>query len=126
MGLFSFIKNAGEKLFGKNEEEVQKEAAANLPDLNRKAADAIKAHIDAQNLGLEGLAVTYDGASGQVTLSGNAPSQEAAEKAGLTAGNVTGVGHVDNNLVAKPTNPCCHTLIKSMWVKNCAFLNKSC
>ena len=30
MGLFSFIKNAGEKLFGKNEEEVQKEAAANL------------------------------------------------------------------------------------------------
>ena len=100
MGLFSFIKNAGEKLFGKNEEEVQKEAAANLPDFNRKAADAIKAHIDAQNLGLEGLAVTYDGASGQVTLSGNAPSQEAAEKAGLTAGNVTGVGHVDNNLVA--------------------------
>ena len=100
MGLFSFIKNAGEKLFGKNEEEVQKEAAANLPDLNRKAADAIKAHIEAQNLGLEGLGVTYDGASGQVTLSGNAPSQEAAEKAGLTAGNVTGVAHVDNNLVA--------------------------
>ena len=100
MGLFSFIKNAGEKLFGKNEEEVQKEAAANLPDLNRKAADAIKAHIDAQNLGLEGLAVTYDGASGQVTLAGNAPSQEAAEKAGLAAGNVTGVAHVDNNLVA--------------------------
>ena len=88
MGLFSFIKNAGEKLFGKNEEEVQKEAAANLPDLNRKAADAIKAHVDAQNLGLEGLAVTYDGASGQVTLAGNAPSQEAAEKAGLAAGNV--------------------------------------
>ena len=49
MGLFSFIKNAGEKLFGKNEEEVQKEAAANLPDLNRKAADAIKAHVDAKN-----------------------------------------------------------------------------
>ena len=100
MGLFSFIKNAGEKLFGKNEEEVQKEAAANLPDLNRKAADAIKAHIDAQNLGLEGLAVTYDGASGQVTLAGNAPSQEAAEKAGLAAGNVTGVAHEKNNLVA--------------------------
>ena len=56
--------------------------------------------IDAQNLGLEGLGVTYDGASGQVTLTGNAPSQEAAEKAGLTAGNVTGVAHVDNNLVA--------------------------
>lgn len=32
MGLFSFIKNAGEKLFGKNEEEVQKEAAVESTD----------------------------------------------------------------------------------------------
>lgn len=100
MGLFSFIKNAGEKLFGKDEKEVQQEAAANLPELNRKAADAIRAHIEAQNLGLQGLVVEYDGASGRVTLSGNAPSQEAAEKAGLAAGNVTGVADVDNNLEA--------------------------
>ena len=105
MGLFSFIKNAGEKLFGKDEEEVQQEAAANLPELNRKAGDAIRAHVEAQGLGLQGLSVTFDGTTGLVTLSGNAPSQEAAEKAGLAAGNVTGVSSVDNNLVAPAEEP---------------------
>ena len=99
MGLFSFIKEAGEKLFGGK--EVQEAAASNAPnvaDLNAKAADAIKVYIEKQNLGLSGLAVTFDGASGKVTLGGQAPSQEAAEKAGLAAGNVSSVSDVDNNL----------------------------
>ena len=98
MGLFSFIKNAGEKLFGKDEKEVAAQAAANVDDLNTKAAAAIQTYIEKQNLGLTGLAVSFDGASGKVTLSGSAPSQEAAEKAVLAAGNVTGVSDVDNNL----------------------------
>ena len=98
MGLFSFIKNAGEKLFGKNEEEVAAAAAANVDDLNAKAAIAIKTYIETQNLGLGGLNVAFDGATGTVTLSGTAPSQEAAEKAVLAAGNVTGVSEVDNRL----------------------------
>ena len=42
--------------------------------------------------------MTFDGASGKVTLAGSAPSQEAAEKAGLAAGNVASVSGVDNNL----------------------------
>ena len=45
-----------------------------------------------------GLDVAFDGASGKVTLAGSAPSQEAAEKAGLAAGNVASVSGVDNNL----------------------------
>ena len=98
MGLFSFIKNAGEKLFGKDEKEVAAQAAANVDDLNTKAAAAIQTYIEKQNLGLTGLAVAFDGASGKVTLNGSAPSQEAAEKAVLAAGNVTGVSDVDNNL----------------------------
>ena len=44
------------------------------------------------------MSVSFDGASGKVTLNGSAPSQEAAEKAVLAAGNVTGVSGVDNNL----------------------------
>ncbi len=98
MGLFSFIKHAGEKLFGKNEEEVAAAAAANVEDLNAKAAAAIQNYIEQQNLGLNGLTVVFDGTSGKVTLSGAAPSQEAAEKAVLAAGNVTGVSSVENNL----------------------------
>ena len=99
MGLFSFIKEAGEKLFGAKEVEAAAASSApNLADLNAKAADAIKTYIEKQNLGITGLAVTFDGATGKVALSGNAPTQEAAEKAGLSAGNVASVSGVDNNL----------------------------
>ena len=99
MGLFSFIKEAGEKLFGGKEvEQAAASSAPNIAELNQKAGDAIKTYIEKQNLGLSGLGVTFDGATGKVTLSGNAPSEEAAEKAGLAAGNVASVSSVDNNL----------------------------
>ena len=99
MGLFSFIKEAGEKLFGGKEvEQAAAASAPNIAELNQKAGDAIKTYIEKQNLGLSGLGVTFDGATGKVTLSGNAPSEEAAEKAGLAAGNVASVSDVDNNL----------------------------
>lgn len=99
MGLLSFIKEAGEKLFGGSS------AQAAEPDVNLKAAAAIKTYIETQNLGLTGLEVSYDGGTGVVTLSGNAPSQEASEKASLAAGNVANVTQVDNNLVAPAAEP---------------------
>ena len=99
MGLFSFIKEAGEKLFGGKEvEQAAASSAPNVAELNKQAGDAIKTYIEKQNLGLSGLNVTFDGASGKVTLAGMAPSQEAAEKASLSAGNVASVSSVDNNL----------------------------
>ena len=67
-------------------------------DLNAVAAAAIKTYIEQQNLGLADLAVAFDGASGKVTLTGQAPSQEAAEKAALAAGNVDHVAEVENKL----------------------------
>lgn len=97
MGLLSFIKNAGEKLFGSHK-EVEEQAQTNVADLNAKAATAIAAYINQQNLGLSDLNVSFDGSSGVVTLSGTAPSQEASEKAALAAGNVQGVENVTNNL----------------------------
>ncbi|WP_037586627.1 peptidoglycan-binding protein LysM [Stenoxybacter acetivorans] len=93
MGLFSFIKTAGEKLFG------IKEAAANPAETNATAAASIKSYIEKQNLGITNLAITFDSTTGKVALAGNAPSQEASEKATLAAGNVEGVSDVDNNLV---------------------------
>lgn len=105
MGLFSFIKEAGEKLFGHKEVEAaaanattSDTAKANLAQLNADAAKAIAAYIDMQKLGLTALVVTFDGASGKVTLQGTAPTQEASEKAALCCGNVSGVVSVDNLL----------------------------
>ena len=92
MGLFSFIKDAGEKLFG-----IKTAAAAQAAeDAGAQAGKAIEAYIAQQNLGLNNLGVAF--ADGRVTLTGNAPSQEAAEKAVLAAGNVEGVTEVDNQI----------------------------
>ena len=99
MGLLSFIKEAGEKLFGGST------AQAAEPDKDKAAAAAIKTYIETQNLGLSDLAVSYVATSGVVTLSGNAPSQEASEKASLAAGNVANVTQVDNKLVAPAADP---------------------
>jgi len=99
MGLLSFIKEAGEKLFGGSS------AQAAEPDKDAAAAAAIKTYIETQNLGLSDLAVSYVATSGVVTLSGNAPSQEASEKASLAAGNVANVTQVDNKLVAPAADP---------------------
>ena len=100
MSLISFIKDAGEKLFKKPEPAAAASASAqsNAEDLNAKAGDAIQAYVEQQKLGIENLDVKFDGASGKVTISGTAPSQEAAEKAVLCCGNVANVESVDNQL----------------------------
>lgn len=103
MGLLSFIKDAGEKLFSSAHAAAPAAAPAaaggpGATDLNAKAGEAIKTYIEAQKLGLTDLKVTFDGSAGKVTLTGGAPSEEAAEKAALAAGNVSSVTGVDNQL----------------------------
>lgn len=109
MGLMSFIKDAGEKLFGKGEAKAAQEAAAaapspeNLERLNKTASDAIVAYIGTQGLNVDGLAVDFDGASATVTVSGEAPDQATKEKVLLCCGNVANVAAVNDKLtVANP------------------------
>ena len=106
MGMFSFIKEAGEKLFGHKEVEdtaakaaTDAAAAEHLLQLNAGAAQGIATYIAAQNIDIEGMVVEFDGATGTVTLQGTASSQEDSEKAALCCGNVGGVSQV-NNLIA--------------------------
>ncbi|MBP6088438.1 MAG: peptidoglycan-binding protein LysM, partial [Polaromonas sp.] len=77
MGMFSFIKEAGEKLFGSKEVEdaaakaaTDEAARARSEELNKAAGDGIAKYIEAQNLGIEGLYVTFDGATSTVELQG--------------------------------------------------------
>ncbi|MDI9856767.1 peptidoglycan-binding protein LysM [Comamonas sp. 17RB] len=99
MGLFSFIKEAGEKLFGGKDAN----AATPADDLNAKAAQAIATYINAQNLGVSNLQIAYDGSQGKVTVTGVAPTQGAKEKVTLCCGNVSSVTSVDNQMSV--TNP---------------------
>ena len=85
MGLFDFVAGIGKKIFGKEAE----------------ASDKIKEAIEQDNPGIKGLSVSYE--NGVVSLSGEAASAEAMEKAVLMAGNVQGVSEVRvDALVAPP------------------------
>ncbi len=110
MGLLSFIKEAGEKLFGSGEAKAAQEEAAkapspeNLAKADQAAAEAIKTYIGALGLRAQDLSVAFDGTSGTATLGGTADNQEAREKILVAAGNVAGVSSVvDNMNVATPT-----------------------
>lgn len=94
MSLFSFIKEAGEKLFG-----INSAAAAD----SKQEAGAIVSYIQSLNLPVSNLDVQYDAASQTVTLRGEASDQATREKVLLAAGNVHGVASVDDQMsVARP------------------------
>ena len=102
MGLFSFIKEAGEKLFGGKEANAAT-ATLSQDDLNQKAAAAIATYINAQGLKVSDIQVRFDGSTGKVTVAGVAETQADSEKVTLSAGNVANVVEVENLLVV--TNP---------------------
>lgn len=110
MGLFTFIKEAGEKLFGRGAAQ----AAPDPASTNAAAGQAIVDYIAAMNLTAAGLAVTFDGASGTVTVSGEAATAEIKEKILLCCGNVAGVAHVEDRMtVAAPADaPQFYTVVK--------------
>ena len=84
MGLFDFARDIGKKLFGKEAE----------------ASEKIKEEIERDNPGISGLEVGYE--DGVVSLSGEAATPEAMEKAVLMAGNVKGVAEVKVDSLAAP------------------------
>ena len=105
MGLFSFIKEAGEKLFGGKDAHASTPAAASQNDLNTKAAGAIETYINSQKLGVSGIKVSYDASQGKVTVTGEAATQALKEKVTLCCGNVSNVTSVDNQMSVTSPEP---------------------
>jgi nucleoid-associated protein YgaU len=93
MGLLSFFKGVGEKIFG-NDTEVAPEKAAEVEPLR---ASALLKHV--QGLGLAFNTLTIKTSGDTVTLEGEVDKQEEAEKIALAVGNVEGVKVVNNLLV---------------------------
>jgi nucleoid-associated protein YgaU len=104
MSIVSFLKDAGERLFGTKEAkaapatESGTTVAENVDKLNATAAAAIEKYIAAQGLSATGLKVSFDGASATVTVSGEAPDQATREKIVLCCGNVQGVSNVNDEM----------------------------
>ncbi len=111
MGLMSFIKEAGEKLFGTGEAKAATAAAASAPSpetiaaASKAAGDAIAAYIGSQNLVVNGLDVGFDAPSSTVTVAGTVDDQATKEKVLLCCGNVAGVEKVNDLLVVVAPTP---------------------
>lgn len=113
MSIISFMKEAGEKLFGRGGDKSPAAAApaaaaadpaalqAESNQANANAAKAIENYIATQNLSAEGLRVEYDGSQAAVTVSGVAPDQATREKIILCCGNVHGVSKVNDMLTVE-------------------------
>jgi nucleoid-associated protein YgaU len=111
MGLLSFIKSAGEKLFGGGEAKAAEAAVKSAPTpeniaaMSAAAGKAIADYIDTQGLSVSGLDVGFDAPSGTVTVSGTVPDQATKEKVLLCCGNVHGVEAVNDMLVVEAPEP---------------------
>ena len=112
MSLLSFVKEAGEKLFGRGQAqaamtEVKADPSneAKIKAANDAAADAILDYIKTQNLSATGLTVTFDGATATASVFGVAADQATKEKIALCAGNVAGVVGVNNMMSVDKSAP---------------------
>lgn len=99
MGLLSFIKGVGDKVFNKNEtnEIVHPETAEPL------RASALMARV--KSLGLPYHNLTIKTSNDTITLEGEVAKQEDSEKIALAIGNVEGVDLVDNRLLVAAPAP---------------------
>ena len=108
MGLIDFIKGAGEKLFGKDDEAETAAAEMAANKATKAASDARKAeslekYVGRFGLGIENLGIAVDG--DLVEVSGTAPSQETKEKAVLVLGNTAGTARVDDRIQVETPEP---------------------
>ena len=111
MGMFSFIKEAGERLFGHGDaKEAQAAVAAaptpeNIQALSKAAGDAIATYIGTMNLNVDALEIAFDAPTGVVTVSGVAPDQATKEKVLLCCGNVASVSSVNDMMTVSSPEP---------------------
>ncbi|VVN66201.1 putative protein YgaU [Pseudomonas fluorescens] len=84
MSIFSFVKEAGEKLIDL------------LTPGNANASEQLKEHISKVGLGNPNVQATVEG--DKVTVTGEVASQEEKEKILLAVGNIAGVGSVDDQI----------------------------
>ncbi|HLF52177.1 peptidoglycan-binding protein LysM [Flavobacterium sp.] len=114
MGLFSFIKGVGAKLFGKKEEEAPAEEKAQLK------ASALLSYV--QGLGLPFKTIKISLRGDDVVLTGEVENQADSEKIVLAIGNVEGVDTVDNQMTVKAPAPESqyHTVEKGDWLSKIA------
>lgn len=103
MGLFSFLKDAGSKLFNRNKKEAAPEVTTTTtevvaPEISK--IDALQSEVARLGIPVNGLNVQLGEA---VMVSGETATNADREKVILALGNVEGICVVDDNITV--TNP---------------------
>ena len=107
MGIFSFAKDIGDKIFNRDDEKHQanqetnasadKPAASNEPSA-QSVANLLLTRIQQQNLNIKDLKVKYNGSTDTAEISGKASTQADREKAIIAIGNVQHVAKVIDSI----------------------------
>lgn len=113
MGVFSFAKDIGEKIFNRDDakhdaktetkasENTTKPAgttAANNEPSAQSVANLLLRRIQQQNLNISNLQIKYNGTTDTAEISGKAKTQADREKAIIAIGNVQNVAKVIDNI----------------------------
>lgn len=117
MGLFSFIKNAGAKVFGigktdaEEAAEAAKESAATELKLEEAAAKNLEETVANLQLEVENLNIFID--DDAATITGAAYDQATKEKVILVVGNSNGIATVDDQMTVENVEPAAqfHTVV---------------
>lgn len=109
MGLFTFIKNAGAKVFGigktNAQEATEKSADAMTTKLKMEEAAARNLEETISDLGLEVENLNVHIIDDKATISGAAFNQATKEKVVLVVGNSNGIATVDDQMTVENPEP---------------------
>jgi len=104
MGLFSFLKNAGSKVFGKKEEvKVNAPVGPSEADLARFKEGQLKNAALSLAIPIENFALSLN--DDTVIAYGEVENQDQKEKIVLALGNVEGICCVDDRITVKNPEP---------------------
>ncbi len=108
MGFLDFVKDAGSKLLGKDDDEPQSKtvdySAEERKELGeRRQAMALVKLVKDFGFKVEDLSIKVEG--DLATVNGKVPTQEQGEKIVLAIGNTAGVARVDNQLEVGDSKP---------------------
>jgi len=114
MGVFSFAKSVGDKVFHrddtKHQAETETHADASKPvqptePSAQSVANILLHRIQQQNLNISNLKVKYTGSTDTAEISGTAKTQADREKAIIAVGNVQNVAKVIDNITVEQRSP---------------------
>ncbi|MGK7250503.1 peptidoglycan-binding protein LysM [Acinetobacter oleivorans] len=103
MGLFDFVKGIGKK--NTAPAEPQPAPATPAEPSAQEVANKLLGLIKSLGLGVEGLSVTYNGATDAAIIKGQVKSQADKEKIILIVGNIDHVAQVDDQMTVATPEP---------------------